>query len=252
MFFTTILHPLMYLVVRLFKPIKIEIMDGKILNNCIYVVNHSNGDDFPTVAQVMKHHFYILSAESSVLLFPEGGWNNSENILVQKLFSEAYYLSSDLRIPVVPISIFHECNSDTIYYRADDPIDLYKYNKSEANRVLRNVLATMLYEQIELYSTPINRNDLSGDIHFKYMEERKNEYLRVHWTRDVWDEELTTYKDRNITELTDVLSELDNVKITKSNAYILAPLLLLREENLRYDFKKYMRVNWNKTFNISD
>ena len=51
----------MYLGVKLFKPIKFEIMDGEIINNCIYVVNHTNGNDFPTAAQVIKHHFYILA-----------------------------------------------------------------------------------------------------------------------------------------------------------------------------------------------
>ena len=60
-FLTTLLHPLMYLGVKLFKPINTEIIGGKITKNCIYVVNHTNGNDFPTAAQVIKHHFYILA-----------------------------------------------------------------------------------------------------------------------------------------------------------------------------------------------
>jgi len=70
--------------------------------------------------------------------------------------------------------------------------------------------------------------------------------LRVRWTRDVWEEELTTYKDKSYTEMKDVLSFLENVNITVNNASILAPLLLQQSEITRYDFKKYMHENWNK------
>lgn len=60
-FIKTLLHPLMYLGVKAIRPVKTDIISGKIVNGCIYAVNHTNGNDFPTAAQIVKHHFYILA-----------------------------------------------------------------------------------------------------------------------------------------------------------------------------------------------
>ena len=45
----------------------------------------------------------VLRAGNSVLLFPEGGYNNTENQLIQPLFSGPYILSKNLEVEVVPI-----------------------------------------------------------------------------------------------------------------------------------------------------
>lgn len=188
----------------------------------------------------------LLKAGTSVVVYPEGGWNNTENLLIQKLFAGPYILSEKLKIPVVPLSLFHEVGSDTIYYRAGEPLNLFEYEKHEALGLLRDTLGTMMFEQIKKHSTPIDRKKLTGDIHMKYMEERKNEYLRVKWRWDMWDDELTVYKDKDHPLPADAWSFVDNVKITTKNAHIFAPLLVLREEHKKYDFKQYMHENWDK------
>ena len=212
------------------------------LTGIIYVDRLSSESRKDSIKKMKR----ILSAGSSVILFPEGGWNNSENLLVQKLFSGAYYLSHDLSIPVVPISVFHDDNSSEIYIYADEPLLLFDFDKQIANTILRDTLATNLYKLMEEHSKPIYRSGLSYDLHLEYMEKRKKEYMRVHWTRDVWEEELTSYKDKCIADFSDVYSFLDYIEINKNNAYILAPLISCRIENEKYDFKKYMHENWNK------
>ena len=111
---------------------------------------------------------------------------------------------------------------------------------------MRDTLGTMMFEQIEKHSTPIDRRKLTRDIHMKYMEERKNEYLRVKWRWDMWDDELTVYKDKEHPLPVDAWSFVDNVKITADNAHIFSPLLALREQHKKYDFKQYMHENWDK------
>ena len=188
----------------------------------------------------------LLKAGTSVVVYPEGGWNNTENLLIQKLFAGPYILSEKLKIPVVPLSLFHEVGSDTIYYRADEPLNLFEYEKTEALQLLRDSLATMMYEQMEKHSTPLKRAELTGDIHLKYMEERKKEYLHVKWLLDMWDDELTVYKDKEHPLPADAWNFVDNVKITSKNANIFAPLLVLREEHKKYNFKQYMHDTWDK------
>ena len=63
--FKTILHPVLLQGVKMFDKVQIHIVNnGSILDSStplIFVVNHSNGHDFPVSARVIKKHFYILA-----------------------------------------------------------------------------------------------------------------------------------------------------------------------------------------------
>ncbi len=212
------------------------------VNGIIYVDRNDPQSRKDSVKKMER----ILNSGSSVLLFPEGGWNNTENLVVQKLFAGPYYLAQSTGAKVVPISTFNEMGSNDIYIRVGEPIDLADCDKKEALMMLRDSLATMMYEQIEKYSTPIKNDELPRDARIKFMEDRKNEYLKVKWTRDVWDEELTVYKDKSITTAEEVRESLDDVEINANNANIFAPILVKRMEDRKYNFKDYMHKNWNK------
>ena len=128
-----------------------------------------------------------------------------------------------------------------------EPIDLSKYDsQKEALLDLRDSLATLLYESIEKHSTPIIRSELVGDPRLEYMEQRRQEYLKTKWTKDVWDEELTRYFDAEDREYNSVQESMDNIIVTSDNVSIMAPVLVKRLEDKKYDFKKYMHENWNK------
>ena len=58
--------------------------------------------------------------------------------------------------------------------------------------------------------------------------------------------ELTVYKSKDITTAKQVRESLDKVNVNADNAFIYAPILVEREEDEKYDFKKYMKRNWNK------
>ncbi len=188
----------------------------------------------------------VLKSGSSVLLFPEGGWNNTENLPVQKLFAGPYKLAKDTGYEVVPISTFNEAGSDKIYINVGSPMNLSNLEKKDALERLRSELGITMYEQIQKHSTPIKRAELSNDAREQFMEERKNEYLRVKWTRDVWDEELTVYKDKDIPSVEDIIATFSNVKVDSNNFKIMVPTLIKHYKNKKYDFKDYMHKNWNK------
>lgn len=212
------------------------------LNGFIYV----NRTDDKSRKDAIPKMERILKSGSSVLIFPEGGHNNTENNLVNKLFAGPYILAKRTGCKVVPIAPFYEFGSDKIYMNFGDPIDLAKYeSKKEALLDLRDIFATMVYENIEKHSTPFVRPK-DRDIHFDFMEQRRKEYLKNSWTRDVWDEELTRYLDASERESLATMESMDNIVINKNNASIMGPILVKRQEQSKYDFKKYMHENWNK------
>lgn len=217
-------------------------MCGGWLNGIVYV---DRNNDISRKNSLKKME-YVLNNGSSVLIFPEGGWNNTENLLVQQLFGGPYYLCCSTGKKVIPMATYKDEDNDIIYVRASEPIDLSIYDKKEALGLLRDSMATLMYEMIEKHSTPIKREELYGDYHLRFMKSRRDEYMGTPWTRDVWDEELTVYQDKSITTPQQIREVVDNISITAQNANIYAPLLVQREEDKKYDFKQYMKKNWNK------
>ena len=106
----------------------------------------------------------VLEAGSSVLIYAEGGFNNTENLLVQRLFTSPYILSKNCNIEVVPIAPYHEYGKDKIYMNIGEPIALYNYDtKEEALTTLRNALATLLYESLEKHAPRVKRSELGNN-----------------------------------------------------------------------------------------
>lgn len=145
------------------------------------------------------------------------------------------------------MATFHEHGAKNIFVRAAEPLSFDGMNKEEALTELRDAMATMVWEMIEAHSTQLKRNEMRGrDYRLEYMEERKREYLRVSWTKDVWEDELVFKHDRNHPIPSKMREYVDFVATNSKNAAILAPVLLEREEDKKYDFKQYMHNNWNK------
>ena len=213
------------------------------LNGFIYVDRMDDKNRKDAILKMER----IIKSGSSVLIFAEGGFNNTENLLCQKLFSSPYQLAKKTKAQVVPIAPFYEFGSDKIFMNVGNPVDLSIYDsKEEALSILRDNLATLLFESIEKHSTPIKREELGSDPRLDFLEQRKKEYLKTRWTKDVWEEELTRYYDDSDKEYNDIWESMDKINITKNNAYIMGPILARRLENKKYDFKNYMHNNWNR------
>lgn len=212
------------------------------LNGFIYVNRTDENSRKESVLKMER----ILKEGSSILMFPEGGHNNTESSLCNRLFSGPYILSMRTGCKVVPIAPFYEFGSKTIHINFGNPVDLTQFeDKKAANEYLRNLLATMVFENIEKYSTPYVR-PVNKDIHLQFLEERKKEYLKNPWTKDAWEEELTRYLNASEKEYESLMKSMDNIRINKKNAFIVAPYLVERYNHKKYSINNYMHNNWNR------
>lgn len=209
------------------------------LNGMIYV----NRLDHKSRKEAILKMKRVLTAGNSVVLFPEGGYNNTENQLIIPLFSSPYLLSKEMGVEVVPIISFNPTGSDKIYMRVGKPINLAQYDKYEAMAVLRDEMSTIVYQIMEEHTVPVKRSDLDDDPRAAFMEERKNVYECQKWHGDVWDEELTCYPGHGVTTPQHAREYVDNVQVNLQNAPILADVLVRREEDIKYDLKEYLRKN---------
>ena len=71
-------------------------------NGLIYVDRCSEKSRKESIKKMQR----IINNGVSILMYPEGGWNNTENLLVQTLFSGPYILAQKTGIEVVPMSIY--------------------------------------------------------------------------------------------------------------------------------------------------
>ena len=214
------------------------------ISGLIYVDRFNKQSRIDSVPKMNR----VLKAGNSLLIFPEGRWNDSENLLCQKLFAGAYNLSVENNIEVVPVSIYNETYGNKVYLSYGKPLKLYKYEKDEALQILRDNMATMYYNQIMKYSEKFNREEINGDIHFNYMNDRMYEYSKAKWRSDYcWDDELFKYKSKDV-DLEDVWKDIDKVKINSKNAFIFKDILKELHIRKKYDFTNYMNENYRKKY----
>ncbi len=213
------------------------------LNGMVFVDKTNTQNRKDAVEKMVR----VLENDTSVIVYPEGAWNNTENLLVQPLFASPWILAQRTGCKVVPVAMYQEYGGKDVWYCAGDPLNIANMDKKAALDILRDVMATMLYDLMEKYGTRLNRAELSNDPRTDYMEERKNEYLCTKWTRDDFGMEITIYRDKELPPPPEnVRASFDNVNVTAKNAAILAPILTRREEDKKYDLKEYMHKNWNK------
>lgn len=157
------------------------------LNGMIYVNRLDNLSRKEAVLKMER----VLKAGNSVLLFPEGGYNDTENQLIQPLFSSPWILSKNLEVEVVPIIAFNDYGTETIFIRALQPMALWQYEKQEALALLRDAMSTSVYEIMEEHTEMLKRSAMGRNPRKEYMEVRKGVYACQKWYEDVWEEELT-------------------------------------------------------------
>lgn len=212
------------------------------VNGLIYV----NKRDPASRKESVKKMQRVLNGGSSVLMFPEGVLNNSENLYCMPLYPGIYYMSRDTGAKVVPIVAQSEHRDKRIWIAAGEPIDFSEMDKKTAVQTLRDTLASLRFMICEQVYAPLKRDDLIGDLHEKHLQDRWDTYMETKWYEPNWDEEIMTYRKAGLTPAEEIRSDLARVLPTPDNTHILAPIWLRHEEDLRLDIKQYMKNRWNR------
>lgn len=110
----------------------------------------------------MDKMYKILSFGGSIMWFPEGTWNLSENLLMLPMRYGIVKMAAKANVPIIPISIHYA--EDKIYSTVgNEVIATADENPISAITRLRDTMATMKYEQMEccgVYKrTDVDRKD---------------------------------------------------------------------------------------------
>lgn len=180
---------------------------------------------------------------NSVILAPEGSWNTSYNKIVNPLYYGPYKLSKETGCKVIACSVHKSADEKDAYVRYSDPIDFGSMSKEDGTNYLRDVMATMKYEQMLKYDKPVKRSELSLNAKAEFYDSFKNELIKGKWGIGNWEAEFLKLKTDKEKFEEDYIKVLDKVKINSKNAKIFAKDLNLKEEKRKDDFVEYLYDN---------
>lgn len=160
----------------------------------------------------------LLQQGGSLMIFPEGAWNISENQPVMGLFSGTAEIGIMSKAEIVPVAI--ERYDNNYYVSIGKNISCIGYginDKGKLTELLRNELASLkwkLWENRGVYS----RDVIPDGYKIIFLNEMFAEKNTSYVLKDVTD---TMYKDKNITSPREAFSHLLDLKPNRQNAFLM-------------------------------
>lgn len=193
------------------------ILDGTFLEvNGILYVNENDKKDRRKIKQVMKDK---LTAGANIMYFPEGTWNMSPNLLMLKLFPGILEVALETGAEIIPVGIEQYGKQFyAIFGENMDPISLKQqgYSDSIILDTLRDTMASLKWEIFE-HVPKWEYSEIADDYYESYLQERISEWPGFT-LEEVRGKE---YKAKGEYSPDEVFAHLDNLIVSKENAFLL-------------------------------
>ena len=192
-----------------------ESFDGPALwTNGVIMLDRKDKESRKAAKEKMK---YALSLGTNVLMYPEGVWNKTENLVVQKLYPGIYDVAKESGAIVMPLATIQVEN--TVYSILDEAFDICQYERQEGLNILRDKMATAKYELMEKYAQG-NRNDI-GDASAYWDDFLDKLVATANGLYDYEIEDTAQYIDKTITEPDEAFAHLQMLQPNRNNAFLL-------------------------------
>lgn len=168
----------------------------------------------------------LLNQGGNVVIFSEGAWNTTDNIVVTKLFTGATQAAIRTSTDIIPIAIDKDKNNK--YYvkigKNIDTSNMRLEDKEIETEKIREILAGLKYdiwEEIAKIEGPTLRKNLPKNAKEQYlagiMKDSDNGY-----TLEVI--ENTRYHEKGVTSPEEAFAHLGKLKVNKNNAFLFQKL----------------------------
>ncbi len=162
----------------------------------------------------------------NLMIFPEGVWNKSPNLLMLKLFPGIYRIATAANALVVPIATLYDEKTNISYAIVEDAIDLSKYDEQQGLTVIRDTLATLKWELMETYAKDTRDHLLQNKTPQQYWEDHLAFLISQVDHYDYAVENNAEFVDKTVTTPKDAFAHLGNLVPCRENAF------LLRKQNI--------------------
>lgn len=140
------------------------------LNGAICVETDDKNDRY--IAK--KSAIELLKKGGNLIIYPEGTWNISENLLILPLYAGCLEMAKESRANIVPVAL--EKYNNTYYVNVGEQIhyeEIELSDKAEMARVLRDNLATLKWEILEQFGVH-KREDIPDNYVLEFINEIMN------------------------------------------------------------------------------
>lgn len=145
------------------------------LNGCIYVDRLSK----ESRKQSKEEMLFLLKSGKSVLLFPEGTWNLTPNLMTLPLNWGIIELSQLSGVPILPLTINYY-GKKAVVNIGEAYLPSQEKTKKENIDALRESLATLLYNSQD-YLPTISRKDLSNGYYEVWLKKQLATYKKLDY-----------------------------------------------------------------------
>ncbi len=187
----------------------------------------------------------VMDFGTDIVLFPEGGWNKTSELLVTDLWKGVYVFSKLTGAYVVPITHYVRDmeivdKKNIIHTIVDDPIPMFEMTQEEALMTLRDNFASWTYKMAEVYGKSTRDEELEG---FKTSDEKWNYCLQKRMEGvDRYDssiEKCSDYRPKEKVRIEDVFEPIANIQnITSENIRMVEDAKKLVKEKKQTDFQR--------------
>lgn len=161
----------------------------------------------------------LLNKGGNLLIYPEGAWNVSPNLMVMKIFNGTVRMAKETNAEIIPIGV--EQYGKTFYFNIGKNYKIDKDDKRSVNELrddLREKLATLKWEIMN--SQPLLKRELLKDNYLKEFQDEIIARCNYGYGFSLEDALRESFHDKNIVDLDDVYSFLENITIDNKKAFL--------------------------------
>lgn len=186
----------------------------------------------------------LLNSGHNLLIYPEGVWNVTSNLLMLPLFPGIIKMSLETGCDIVPVAIEQYDNHFIVNVGKNFKLDEASFNNIEEEKKyielkkneLRDVMATLKWEIIESVPMQVRSKLFSyAKENRKFVDKRLFEWFNKKENRPFYDDEIIehrTFKIKNLVFSKEAFAFFDKMKINKNNAFLFRKDLSLPKEVL--------------------
>lgn len=202
---------------------KMPIYQGLKLNGVIPLETKNKADRLIAYNRAKE----LLNSNGNLLIYPEGAWNVTPNLVVMKIFTGTVRLAKETGAEIIPIAT--EQYENTFYFNIGENYSISKNcpkSIDELNKELRDKLATLKWEILEI-QPKLKRSEVSPNYLNEFQSQIVNK-CNYGYGFSLQDAISESFHDKNVFEEKEVFSFLKNLEPNKDNAF------LIRERNIIY------------------
>lgn len=162
----------------------------------------------------------LLNKGGNLLIYPEGAWNVSPNVIVMKIFNGTVRMAKEAGAEIIPIAV--EQYGNTFYFNIGQNYTISKDDQTDINILkdeLRDKLATLKWSILETQKPGLRQ--YIPDDYLKTFQDDIVEKCNYGYGFSLEDALSEAFHDKTITTEEEAFAFLDNIEINQNNAFLL-------------------------------